>query len=223
MSKTRTRALARPQPDSTLLLALLLLVSLIVFAAAPARAGSCVEHIVKAEAEFKIPRGLLMAVSLVESGQGGYPAPYAVNVRGRAVYPKSEADAARQLRDGKGKLRGSVFAGCMQLSVTHHKAAFSPVEKIVNPEQNVRYAARYLVQLRKESGSWAGAVARYNGASSKKAQVYQCKVRRQLASLGADAVNLFDAKACGTGKSPAIAPKTRRAYQQPQQPATPTS
>jgi hypothetical protein len=177
--------------------------------------AACVDNIIQAEKEFGIPKGMLLAVSLVESGGGGTPSPYLMNVRGRAVAPQTEADAARYLRDSKGNLRDSVYAGCMQLSLAHHKQAFRPVEKIVNPEANVRYAAKYLLQLRQEVGSWAGAVARYNGSAGVKAAAYQCKVQRQLVSLGASqSASLIDARNCGAMDTPNIAPRTRRAFEQ---------
>jgi hypothetical protein len=182
--------------------------------AGQAQAG-CTDHIIAAEKEFNIPKGMLLAVSLVESGGGGSPSPYIMNVRGRAVFPGNESEAARYLRDSKGNLRDGVFAGCMQLSLAHHKQAFRPVEKIVNPEANVRYAAKYLVQLRQEVGSWAGAVARYNGSAGMKAASYQCKVQRQLVNLGAEqSASLIDARNCGDTETPAIAPRTRRAFEQ---------
>lgn len=183
-----------------------------LLSAAPAQAG-CVDHIVAAEKENDIPKGLLLAVSLVESGGSGTPNPYIMNVRGRVVVPNSEAEAARYLRDSKGNLRSSVYAGCMQLSLTHHKDAFRPVEKIVNPESNVRYAAKFLVALRRETGSWAGAVARYNGASRPEAvAAYQCKVQRQLVNLGADtSAALVGSGDCAATEVPAVAPRTRRA------------
>ncbi|MFV3073094.1 transglycosylase SLT domain-containing protein [Niveispirillum fermenti] len=198
--------------DSALFIAFSFVFAL-TFLAAPARAA-CLDHIVAAEKEFSIPKGILMAVSLVESGSGGAPSPYAMNIRGRTVSPRTEAEAATYLRDNQGNLRGAVYAGCMQLSLTHHKQAFRPVEKIVNPEANVRYAARYLVTLRRETGSWAGAVARYNGASGTKAAAYQCKIKQQLVSLGAQtSADLVGVPDCAGQKTPHVAPRTRRAFE----------
>ena len=120
------------------------------------------------------------------------------------------------MRDNKGNLRGNVYAGCMQLSLAHHKQAFRPVERIVNPEANVRYAARYLVTLRQETGSWAAAVTRYNGSSGTKAAAYQCKIKNQLVSLGAEAsAALISAPGnCDVSDPPSIGPRTRRAFDQ---------
>jgi hypothetical protein len=155
-----------------------------------------------------------MAVSLVESGAGGAPSPFAMNIRGRTVIPRTEAEAATFLRDNQGNLRGAVYAGCMQLSLADHKEGFRPVEKIVNPEQNVRYAARFLLALRRETGSWSAAVAKYNGSSGKRAAAYQCKIKQQLVSLGAKtSADLVGSAACAGDKEMNVAPATRRAFE----------
>ncbi|MFV3131993.1 transglycosylase SLT domain-containing protein [Niveispirillum sp. KHB5.9] len=213
MTMRQSRVATRSQKDSGLLLAFTFLIGLMILAV-PARAG-CLDHIVDAEKEFNIPKGVLMAVSLVESGGGGTPSPFIMNVRGRVVIPRTEAEAATYLRDNKGNLRGSVYAGCMQLSLAHHKQAFRPVEKIVNPEANVRYAAKYLIDLRRETGSWAAAVTRYNGSSGTKAAAYQCKIKNQLVSLGAPAsADLISTTGkCDTSNLPSIGPRTRKAFQ----------
>lgn len=216
MTMRQSRVATRSRKESGLLLAFTFLIGLMILAV-PARAG-CLDHIVDAEKEFNIPKGVLMAVSLVESGGGGTPSPFIMNVRGRVVIPRTEAEAATYLRDNKGNLRGSVYAGCMQLSLAHHKQAFRPVEKIVNPEANVRYAAKYLVDLRRETGSWAAAVTRYNGSSGAKAAAYQCKIKNQLVSLGAaNSADLISTTGkCDSRNLPSIGPRTREAFKKHQ-------
>jgi hypothetical protein len=174
--------------------------------------ADCLAPIVRAEKDYKLPPGLLLAVALVESGGGGVPQPHILNVGGRVFFPKTEADAARHLRDAQGKVRGKVMAGCMQLSLSHHKGAFTPLEKIVNPEANVRYAAKLLLRLRAATGSWAGAVAQYNGGNRRTAHLYQCKVQQRLTELGAPD-RVADDKACPRLASVPVSAKTRRAFE----------
>lgn len=213
MTMRQSRVATRSRQDSNLLLAFAFLIGLMILAL-PARAG-CLDHIVEAEKEMGIPKGILLAVSLVESGGGGTPSPYIMNVRGRVLFPRSEAEAATYLRDNQGNLRGNVYAGCMQLSLAHHKQAFRPVEKIVNPEANVRYAAKYLISLRRETGSWAAAVTKYNGSSGVKAAAYQCKIKNQLVSLGAgsSAELVSTSGKCDVSNPPSVGPRTRRAFE----------
>ncbi|MBP7336058.1 transglycosylase SLT domain-containing protein [Niveispirillum sp.] len=212
MTMRQSRVATHSRQDSGLLIAFTFLIGLMLLAL-PARAG-CLDHIVEAEKEMNIPKGILLAVSLVESGGGGTPSPFIMNVRGRVLFPRSEAEAATYLRDNQGNLRGNVYAGCMQLSLAHHKQAFRPVEKIVNPEANVRYAAKYLVSLRRETGSWAAAVTKYNGSSGVKAAAYQCKIKNQLVSLGAgsSADLIMTSGKCDVSNPPSVGPRTRRAF-----------
>jgi hypothetical protein len=177
-----------------------------------APAADCVAPILKAEKDLGIPAGLLLAVALVESGGGGTPQPHVLNVGGRVLFARSEADALRYLRDPQGKIRAKVMAGCMQLSLTHHRQAFTPIEKIVNPEANVRYAARLLVRLKRDTGSWAGALARYNGGTRKTARVYHCKVQQRLTELGASE-RVSEDKTCPRFASAPITRETRRAFE----------
>ena len=59
-----------------------------------AQAASCTEHVLEAEQELSIPRGLLLSIALVESGQDGSPQPFAMNLDGKAVYSDSASEAA---------------------------------------------------------------------------------------------------------------------------------
>jgi hypothetical protein len=130
-----------------------------------AQAASCTQHVLEAEQELSIPRGLLLSIALVESGQDGSPQPFAMNLDGKTVYSDNANEAKNHLLDKKGRMRQNATVGCMQLSVQHHRENFRPVERILDPAANVWYAARLLKRLRADSGSWSAAVARYNGGS----------------------------------------------------------
>ncbi|WP_245593404.1 transglycosylase SLT domain-containing protein [Azospirillum halopraeferens] len=182
--------------------------------AKPAAAGqdACVSHAVEAERALNIPAGLLVSIALVESGVGGTPHPYAMSVNGRAVFAKGTEDAARHLRDAKGRLRDNVYVGCMQVSLSVHRGKFQPLERIVDPRDNVWFAGRLLVRLHGEFGSWRSAVARYNGGSLRRAEGYVCKVWQHLAALDTDSAKLLESSACDDERTPAIAPRTRRTF-----------
>lgn len=177
---------------------------------------SCTDYVLEAEQKLNIPKGMLLGIALAESGGSGEPRSFLLNVRGRTIASATERDAARHLRDPKGRLRDRVYAGCMQLSVHHHQSAFNPVEKIVNPSANVLYAAQYLKRLHREVGSWAGAVGRYNGGSRNQMQAYQCKVWQLVSQLDKGSARLMESSSCRPTEVAGIAPKTRRAFQQSQ-------
>ncbi|MDE1148132.1 MAG: transglycosylase SLT domain-containing protein [Azospirillaceae bacterium] len=197
-----------------------LLVAAGLAGAAPAHAA-CLDHILQAEKEAGVPSGLLLAVALVESGQSISSEAYAVNVKGNVHFAPTPSAAAKYLRDPKGNLRQDVTAGCMQLSLSDHKAAFRPVEKIVDPKENVEYAARMLARLRATAGSWAAAVARYNGGTGKTAHAYACKVRSNLVSLNSVNASLIDGSGCSDDAPTAVTPRTRRVYEQDTTTGTP--
>lgn len=186
-----------------------------------AGAAECAEYAVEAERELGIPRGLLLAMSLVESGRSGDPHPYAMNINGRSVYAGSREEAVGRLRDSAGRLISKATVGCMQLSVYHHRSAFKPVERILDPEHNVGYAARYLRRLHDEMGSWTAAVARYNGASYERTQAYVCKVWRHLSALDAASAEILDVKSCDPGVKVAIGPRTRNTFRRSETAALP--
>lgn len=213
-------SISKPQRRNRRLLPGLLLLSAMILglAASPARAA-CIDHIFEAEKDAGIPSGLLLAVALVESGQSITTDAYAVNVNGSVHFASSPNAAAKYLRDPKGNLRKDVTAGCMQLSLEDHKAAFKPVEKIVDPKENVHYAARLLAQFRRVTGSWAAAVAKYNGGLGRAAQAYACKVRGNLVSLHSLNASLIDSDGCKTETVVAVTPRTRRAYESATNPA----
>ncbi|HYE00134.1 MAG TPA: transglycosylase SLT domain-containing protein [Alphaproteobacteria bacterium] len=177
-----------------------------------AQAGTaCVDQVSAAEARNGIPNGLLMAIALVESGGSGMPQDYALNIGGKSVTAKSKDAASSRLRDAKGKLRKNTFVGCMQISLTHHASQFQPVEKIVDPQANVAYAAKYLAKAHKSTGSWSGAVARYNGGSRKRQLEYACEVRSYLEVLDKETAALLDDRACRDGAAPKVAKAVKAA------------
>lgn len=198
------------------LTAILLGLSLVPGFSQAAAAKTCTDQVLETERRLRIPRGLLLSMALVESGTEGEPKAFALNVNGQTVYANSVRDAANHLRDGKGRLRKQVFAGCMQLSVDHHGPAFRPVEKIVDPASNVLYAGRMLVRLRSEGGSWSEAIARYQGGSRKQQTAYLCKVWHHLSQLDPTNAKLIDPSECRGIDQAEIAPETRRAFRQSQ-------
>jgi hypothetical protein len=127
------------------MLAALICLCPVLFGGHPARAAGCVQAALEAERSLDIPPGLLLSVALVESGRGGEPDPWAMNIGGRSVHANGLADAKKRLFDSHGHLRAKAAVGCMQLSVSDHRAAFHPLEKILDPQANVWYAARFPV------------------------------------------------------------------------------
>lgn len=192
--------------------AILAAVLVISLTPVPARADSCTTAALEAEQTLDIPSGLLLAIALVETGGGGAPNALALNVGGRAVISSDPAIAKLHLRDSHGHVRANVNAGCMQLSVYYHRSEFRPVEKILDPDANVWYAAKMMARLRRDSANWAEAVARYHGGSIAQSRGYVCKVWRNLNQLSPESAKLLGAAHCSPVEQVRIAPATRQAF-----------
>ncbi|HXE73124.1 MAG TPA: transglycosylase SLT domain-containing protein, partial [Candidatus Nitrosotenuis sp.] len=54
--------------------------------------------------------------------------------------------------------------GIMQIDDRFHEFARTP--DVFDPAKNIDYGARFLANLYKQTGSWSGALKRYNGGSS---------------------------------------------------------
>lgn len=76
--------------------------------------------------------------------------------------------------------------GCMQINYYFHSQQFASPEAMLNPRQNVEYAAKFLADLRKRYESWTMAVARYHaGPNNDPAQKkYVCRVIANLVATG---------------------------------------
>ncbi len=141
----------------------------------------CTPYIQRAERKYKIPRGLLMAIAMQESGSNGRPWPWALNVGGEGIYPQTYEAATKYLRDSSGKTRKDVAVGCMQVYLAFHVHKFSAPEWLLHPEYNVNYGAQLLRKLYNRHGNWSEAVAFYHAATNKRAQYdYVCAVLSRL-------------------------------------------
>ena len=74
----------------------------------------------------------------------------------------------------------------MQINHHFHARNFASVEDMLDPAQNVDYAARFLTELKAREGSWTKAVARYHaGPNNDPAQKkYVCRVIANMVATG---------------------------------------
>jgi soluble lytic murein transglycosylase-like protein len=122
----------------------------------------CEREMVRAAAVNDVPLGMLYAIGLTESGRDGSLQPYALNIEGRAVYEASKAEAVRSFEDAQRGGAKLIDVGCMQINHHFHARHFGSLEDMLDPAQNVAYAARFLSELKKREGSWTMAIARYH-------------------------------------------------------------
>ena len=142
-------------------------------------ADLCDQSIEKVAAGSLVPREVIYKIARLESGRrldGRYISwPWSLNNGGKGYFLKDSATALSTLAKLKAKGKTNIDVGCMQLNVRWHAEFFNSLEQMMNPFDNVRYAARYLEQLYKETGSWEKAVKFYHSRNAKFNTVYYAK------------------------------------------------
>ena len=147
----------------------------------------CEAATMTAEEKHDLPVGLLRAISLVETGRrirGAREAwPWTINLEGKGhwfdSYPEALAFARKALKQG----RTSFDVGCMQINYRWHSKRFDSLEQMFDPRANADYAARYLIELKGETGSWEKASGYYHSRTPKHFKRY----RKMVASAHATA------------------------------------
>lgn len=152
----------------------------------------CTRFTVRIEKELGLPVGLLHAITLAETSRNGTPQPNAIQRDGESHYPASRKAAEALLRKPDGSLVEEAHVGCMQLSLRSHARGFDRPESMLDPERNVRRAARLLQGHRKASAGWREALGRYNGGPPAQRAAYACRVRGYLKALAPASASLID-------------------------------
>ena len=147
----------------------------------PDPGAQCRAAIAAAERNFGIPAGLMAAIGQVESGRRGpdgrvAPWPWSIDAEGtgQALETKAAAIAAVRALEARGVR--SIDVGCMQVNLLHHPDAFAGLDGAFDPVANVGYAARFLLRLYAQAGTWPEAAALYHSATPALGADYQRKV-----------------------------------------------
>ncbi len=130
----------------------------------------CAEAVAETERAYRVPRLLLQAVSLAESGRWdaktrrSHAWPWTVMAKGKGTFHTSRAKAIAAVRTLRAEGVRNIDVGCMQINLMHHATAFENLEQAFEPAINAGYAANLIMRLRREEKSWAHAVARYHSS-----------------------------------------------------------
>jgi hypothetical protein len=133
----------------------------------------------KAEFSEKLPRGLLEAISLKETGRWdgaakrSYPWPWTVTSGGDGVHFATRAEALARVRALMEKGIKNIDVDCMQINMRYHPHAFESLEEAFDPTKNTAYAAAHLSQLHEDHRSWYRAVERYHSSDPKRGPAYR--------------------------------------------------
>ncbi|MGN6537244.1 MAG: transglycosylase SLT domain-containing protein [Mesorhizobium sp.] len=154
--------------------------------AANAAANPCEAEILRAADRYGIPAGILYAVGLTETGNKGSLQPNALNIEGKAVFPRSRSEALADFERARNNGKTLIDLGCMQINHHYHASQFRSVVDMLDPHRNVDYAARFLASLHARHQTWSMAVARYHaGPDNDPAQkVYVCRVIANMVAVG---------------------------------------
>lgn len=121
---------------------------------------------------YQIPSGLLWAISLTESGMGGSPWPWTLNVYGkpyRLTNWSSTVDAVKGFLSRGIQL---VDVGPMQVDWQYHGWRFGTVGAAAQPLRNIAVAAAILREDYEKTGSWRAAVGLYHGGGQARRRRY---------------------------------------------------
>ncbi|MGD8810253.1 MAG: lytic transglycosylase domain-containing protein [Gammaproteobacteria bacterium] len=149
---------------------------------AAARPDLCANAVAAQEKRHGIPKRLLTAISLVESGRWDAKAgkgaawPWTVTAQGKGRFFPTKAAAIAAVKRLRAGGITSIDVGCMQVNLHFHPTAFKSLSAAFDPAQNASYAATFLTDLKRDHGSWQRAVQHYHSSTAKKRIPYQKKV-----------------------------------------------
>lgn len=142
----------------------------------------CAAAVAAQETRHGIPRKLLSAVSLIESGKWdaeagkGVAWPWTVTAEGKGRFFPTKAAAIAAVRRLQAEGVSSIDVGCMQVNLHYHPDAFASLDHAFDPDRNAAYGAKFLTDLKRDHGSWQRAVQHYHSSTPERRIPYQQKV-----------------------------------------------
>lgn len=164
----------------------------LMLSALPAVSGPshlCDSAALSAARRHGVPADLMLAITRAETGrqgpQGLQPWPWAINLGGEGHWPEDRISAERiaQREIDSGHL--NIDIGCFQLNLRWHSRGFVSLDEMFDPATNADYAARFLVALQEETGSWDAAAGAYHSRTEELAESYAARIAELIDSLPA--------------------------------------
>ena len=146
------------------------------------RGDTCFAQTAAFERSASIPRHLLTAVSLAESGRWNAGRrenvawPWTVTSGGKGRFFPTKAAALAAVRALRAAGVGNIDVGCMQVNLHYHGDAFADLEQALDPFHNVAYGAQFLRSLFEQTGSWTQAAGYYHSRTPKRTRAYKLKI-----------------------------------------------
>lgn len=185
MTRSATRT------PTTLPLALLLAIFALFGNALQALAweGVCLDTAARVNHQEGLPPHMLGSIAITESGRtvpetkAKVAWPWTVTSGGEGQYFPTKAAAVAEVRRLQKAGVENIDVGCMQINLKYHPNAFASIEAGFDPETNVRYAARFLKDMRQSFGSWSDAVRHYHSADDTRSLAYAKRVAKNYYDL----------------------------------------
>jgi len=142
----------------------------------------CAAETAAMERQTGIPRHLLTAISLAESGRwsGAERAnvawPWTVTAEGRGRFFDSREEALAEVEILLTQGVRNIDVGCMQVNLHYHGAAFETLQEAFDPRANTAYAATYLKAMYQATGNWMRAAGHYHSTTPERSGPYMQKV-----------------------------------------------
>ena len=162
----------------------------------PAHSNSttdCFNFTEKYGKQFNIPDKLLTSISLVESGikknNRFISWPWTLNVQGKSKFFDNKNDALDFLK--KNYKNKNIDVGCMQISMKYHMDQFDSLENMLDPDSNVKYAAKFLKKLFFKYKRWNEAISRYHSSVPARKEKYLNRVKNYWADVRQKKIPLY--------------------------------
>ena len=154
---------------------------------------NCLNFTEKYGKQFNIPDKLLTSISLVESGikknNNFVSWPWTLNVAGKSMFFDNKDDALGFLK--KNYKNKNIDVGCMQISLKYHINEFDSLENILDPDTNVKYAAKFLRKLFLKHKRWNEAISRYHSSVPKRKTQYLNRVKNYWSDIRQKKIILY--------------------------------
>lgn len=150
----------------------------VVYAGASAsNASICDAAARRAASETGVPVDVMLTITRLETGRGKQadPWPWTVNHAGNGSWFKTEDDARSYVFSQVKRGASNIDIGCFQINYRWHAEGFRSLDDMFNPDKNALYAARFLIELYGEFGSWLEAAGAYHSRTPKFAERYKSK------------------------------------------------
>jgi hypothetical protein len=104
------------------------------------------------------------------------PWPWTVNAQGQGYYFDSKKDAIAFVQELQAQGVSIIDVGCLQVNLYYHPNAFASLDAAFDPATNVAFAAKFLTELKSETGDWSVATQYYHSRTPYLGEAYAERV-----------------------------------------------